>query len=84
MALAFRNTLNVMPTNNNVAVAIVFGIRDNAVVIVYVCTIVACVRILAYSVGSGIFAAIIVFAGGAVACMCITISVGSSVLGKMR
>ena len=36
-------------------------------------------RIVSYSVGSGIFAAVIVFVGGAVACMCITISVGSSV-----
>ena len=81
-----HNTLNdVMPTNNNVAVAIVFGNRDIAVVVVYVGTIVACVRIIAYSVGGGIFfAAVIVFVGGAVACMCIAISAGSSVFGKMR
>jgi hypothetical protein len=41
--------------------------------------VVTCMRIVSYSVGSGIFAAVIVFVGGAVACMCITISVGSSV-----
>ena len=80
-----HNTLNyVMPTNDSVAVAIVFGNRDIAVVVVYVGTFVACVRIVAYSVGSGIFAAVIVFVGGAVACMCIAISAGSSVFGKMR
>ena len=43
-----------------------------------------CTLFIAYNFGSGIFAAVVIFVGGVVACMCITISVGTKVGEKRR